>query len=245
MPGTCCEGRGSGGALPRRGPCRAEDAVVRRCARTPPWLRHAPRLWRERRESAARARITPAIFRHLLRSHSISARKVARALMRPAGPDSLLVIVPAFNEEGAIGGVVRAVRRHAAGSAGAGDRRLLARRHHRRGAQRPAPRCCPCRITWAWADACRRATSWPSSWASSTSSAWMATASTTRATSRAFSTRLKSSGCEMVIGSRDSNGDGGYAPGLRALAGHPLLPRWCCGPFWASRCTIPPPVSWA
>jgi glycosyltransferase involved in cell wall biosynthesis len=32
-------------------------------------------------------------------------------LKRPAGPDSLLVIVPAFNEEQAVGSVVRAVRR--------------------------------------------------------------------------------------------------------------------------------------
>jgi hypothetical protein len=39
---------------------------------------HAPGLWRERRRIRRRARITPAIFRHLLRSHSISARKVAR-----------------------------------------------------------------------------------------------------------------------------------------------------------------------
>jgi len=37
----------------------------------------ASRLWRERRAIRARARITPAVFRHLVRSHSISARKVA------------------------------------------------------------------------------------------------------------------------------------------------------------------------
>jgi hypothetical protein len=40
-------------------------------------LAHLPRLWRERREIRRRARITPAIFRRLVRSHSISARKVA------------------------------------------------------------------------------------------------------------------------------------------------------------------------
>jgi hypothetical protein len=39
---------------------------------------HARRLWRERRAIRARARITPKIFRHLLRSHSISARRIAR-----------------------------------------------------------------------------------------------------------------------------------------------------------------------
>ena len=35
------------------------------------------RLWRQRREIRARARITPAVFRHLLRSHSISLRRMA------------------------------------------------------------------------------------------------------------------------------------------------------------------------
>ena len=40
-------------------------------------LAHVPRLWRQRREIRGRARITPAVFRHLMRCHSISARKVA------------------------------------------------------------------------------------------------------------------------------------------------------------------------
>jgi len=35
------------------------------------------RLWRERRRIRATARITPAVFRHLLRCHSISSRRVA------------------------------------------------------------------------------------------------------------------------------------------------------------------------
>jgi GT2 family glycosyltransferase len=39
---------------------------------------HAPGLWRQRGRIRRGARITPAIFRHLLRGHSISARKVAR-----------------------------------------------------------------------------------------------------------------------------------------------------------------------
>ena len=38
---------------------------------------HARRLWRQRRTIRAQARITPAVFGHLVRSHSISARKVA------------------------------------------------------------------------------------------------------------------------------------------------------------------------
>ena len=36
-----------------------------------------PRLWRQRRQIRARAKITPTVFRRLLRSHSISARRVA------------------------------------------------------------------------------------------------------------------------------------------------------------------------
>jgi GT2 family glycosyltransferase len=36
-----------------------------------------PRLWRQRRQIRARAKITPAIFRHLVRGHSISARRIA------------------------------------------------------------------------------------------------------------------------------------------------------------------------
>jgi len=39
---------------------------------------HARRLWRQRRRIRARARITPAAFRRLLRAHSISARSIAR-----------------------------------------------------------------------------------------------------------------------------------------------------------------------
>jgi GT2 family glycosyltransferase len=40
-------------------------------------LRHASRLRRQRREIRARARITPKVFQRLLRSHSISARRIA------------------------------------------------------------------------------------------------------------------------------------------------------------------------
>jgi len=36
-----------------------------------------PRLLRQRREIRARARITPSVFRHLLRGHAISARRMA------------------------------------------------------------------------------------------------------------------------------------------------------------------------
>lgn len=38
---------------------------------------HFGRLWRQRRQIRTHARITPAIFRHLVRCHSISARRVA------------------------------------------------------------------------------------------------------------------------------------------------------------------------
>lgn len=41
-------------------------------------LVHGPRLWRQRRAIRARARITPRVFRHLLRAHSMSARRIAQ-----------------------------------------------------------------------------------------------------------------------------------------------------------------------
>ena len=40
-------------------------------------LVHGRRLWRRRAEIRARARITPAVFRHLMRCHSISLRRIA------------------------------------------------------------------------------------------------------------------------------------------------------------------------
>ena len=40
-------------------------------------LASMPRLLRQRRQIRNRARITPAVFRHLLRSHAISARRMA------------------------------------------------------------------------------------------------------------------------------------------------------------------------
>jgi GT2 family glycosyltransferase len=40
-------------------------------------LLHAPELWRKRRKIRRTARLTPHIYRRLLRSHSISARRVA------------------------------------------------------------------------------------------------------------------------------------------------------------------------
>jgi GT2 family glycosyltransferase len=40
-------------------------------------IRHASRLRRQRREIRARARVTPDVFRRLLRGHSISARRIA------------------------------------------------------------------------------------------------------------------------------------------------------------------------
>jgi GT2 family glycosyltransferase len=40
-------------------------------------LRHGARLWRDRRRIRASARITPSVFRHLLRCHYISLRRVA------------------------------------------------------------------------------------------------------------------------------------------------------------------------
>jgi hypothetical protein len=37
----------------------------------------APRLWRQRQQIRARAKITPAVFQHLMQSYSIRARRLA------------------------------------------------------------------------------------------------------------------------------------------------------------------------
>ncbi|MGA1995089.1 MAG: glycosyltransferase family 2 protein [Bryobacteraceae bacterium] len=67
--GSAARFRTSGQAGPKLLWCvlRAHLAVVRR----------GGRLWRQRREIRARARITPAVFRHLLRVHSIGLRRIA------------------------------------------------------------------------------------------------------------------------------------------------------------------------
>jgi GT2 family glycosyltransferase len=70
------EGRGSAARFRKEGHFGPKMAwyVVRAHAAL---AANLPRLWRERRAIRARARITPAVFRHLMRSYSISARRVA------------------------------------------------------------------------------------------------------------------------------------------------------------------------
>lgn len=71
------EGRGSAArfrAEGQAGPRMAWYVVRAHCA----LAANAARLWRERRAIRSRARITPTVFRHLIRSHSISARRIAR-----------------------------------------------------------------------------------------------------------------------------------------------------------------------
>ena len=77
---------------------------------------HFPRLFAQRRQIRERARITPAIFRHLIRSNAISAQKGGRTLIRPQPPDRLLIIVPAWNEEGAVAQVVESIHQHVPGT---------------------------------------------------------------------------------------------------------------------------------
>lgn len=70
------EGRGSAARFRAEGNAGAKMVwYVARAHAAAAW--HAARLWRERRAIRRHARITPAVFEHLLRCHSISARKVA------------------------------------------------------------------------------------------------------------------------------------------------------------------------
>ena len=70
------QGRGSAARFRAEGNAGPRMAwyIVRAHAAT---LANLGRLWRQRRQIRQRARITPAVFRHLMRGYGISARKVA------------------------------------------------------------------------------------------------------------------------------------------------------------------------
>ncbi len=55
---------------------------------------------------------------------------------------------------------------------------------------------------------------------------------------------LKTSGCEMVIGSRFVEANG-WSSSVRARARASVSFAPCCGRFWGRRCTIRRPDSWA
>jgi GT2 family glycosyltransferase len=70
------QGRGAAARFRAEGNAGPKMAWYVLCAHLA-FLGALPRLWRERRRIRAGARITPAVFRHLVRAHSIRARKVA------------------------------------------------------------------------------------------------------------------------------------------------------------------------
>jgi GT2 family glycosyltransferase len=70
------EGRGSAARFRAEGHFGPKMAWYVVCAHAS-LLANAPRLWRQRRQIRAGARIAPAVFRRLLRCHSIGVRRVA------------------------------------------------------------------------------------------------------------------------------------------------------------------------
>ncbi len=78
MRGTCCEGRGSAARFRAGGQRRAEDALVRAARARRAAAARRPRCGASAARSArARAHHAGGLPAHLLRSHSISARRVA------------------------------------------------------------------------------------------------------------------------------------------------------------------------
>ena len=75
-PGICCAGRVAAARFRAEGHAGPRMLWYSLKAHLALAL-HAPALWRDRARIRSRARITPAVFRHLVRCHSISARKVA------------------------------------------------------------------------------------------------------------------------------------------------------------------------
>jgi len=157
-------------------------------------------------------------------------------------PDSLLVIVPAYNEQGAVGGVVRSVHEHVPGvpvlvidDCSADDTILVARQagaevltlpHHLglAGACRPGYKLA---YELGFQYVIRVDGDGQHD---------------PRYIPRIFE-KLKSSGCEMVIGSRFVAENGSRTGPCGRSAS--VFSALCCAPFWASPYTTPPPVSWA
>ena len=191
-------------------------------------------------DSRDRANLTPQAFR------AIAARSCdqrARGGGAVNGRRSLLILIPAFNEEGAVGGVVRSVQAAVPGTpvlvvddcsldgtvavARAAGAEVLTLPHHLGlGGCVQAGYKLAFELGYEYVirvdgDGQHDARDIP----------------------RIFET-LRTSGCEMVIGSRFLNGNGAeHQPG--AGAGHPFLPHGSAARFWARRCAIRPPDSWA
>ena len=197
------EGRGSAARFRAEGQRRAENGLVRAARPRRPARRICRRLWRQRREIRAPRAHHPGHLPPPAAQPLHQRPEGGRAMIRADGPDSLLVIVPAFNEEGAIGEVVRVDPPLACPESPVlviDDCSLddtIAR-----GARRPAPTCCRCRTTWAWAAACRPATNWPIELGFEYVIRVDGDGQHDARDIPRILERLKTSGCEMVIGSR-------------------------------------------
>ena len=113
--------------------------------------------------SARGARITPHIFRAAAAQPLDQPEEAGRALMRAGRPRLAAVIVPAVNEEGAVGAVVRSIRAYVPGVPVLVIDDCSSDAHHCGGRAAPAPTCCRCRTISGSAAACRPGTSWPTS----------------------------------------------------------------------------------
>ena len=128
----------------------------------PPWLLPFLVL---RAHASALVRL-PYLFRErrrIFRTRRLEFEGISRIVGRAFDPGSqgsrvvsrLLILIPAYNEEGAIGGVVNEVRAVMPGSSDSGGRRLFRRCNSPQGACRRRKSSVSARIIWAWAAQCR------------------------------------------------------------------------------------------
>ena len=100
-------GRSSWAAGRRRSFAEKEIADSSWCgsffARTGACLRHARSLWRKRRDIRRRAKLSAADFATIAAGAFDSSAQGGGAVMTPDLRAKLMILVPAFNEEGAIG----------------------------------------------------------------------------------------------------------------------------------------------
>src|ERR1035438_1053351 len=105
---------GQRGAVPRGRQCRREDDLVRGAGACRGGVPRRAIVAREAGHPPAGADY-PGGIRTPLAMPLHQCPEGGRAVKRASGTDALLVIVPALNEEGAIGEVVRQIRQHVPG----------------------------------------------------------------------------------------------------------------------------------
>ena len=141
-------------------------------------------------------------YAHRARQRARARRASSGRWPRRVAESARIAIVPAFNEEGAIGGVIDEIRAYDAGLEIVVVDDGSTRSDGRGRARTPARACCACRSISASAAPCRPAFATRTRTASSSPCASTATASTIRRSSTRWSRRCCAASVDIAVGSR-------------------------------------------